>query len=582
MKIYSPHILGSFGQSGSLAYFDGNVGIGTTSPSAKLDVSGSAIITGSLNVTQGITGSLLGTASYATQALSSSFATTASYYGGSVTSASFASTASNITPVISNDADTRLVTANGNGTLSGEGNLQFDGNTLKVLYQAGDEGGEILMAKPVTNTTIAGTGVTVDIYQNKLRFFEQGGSARGYYLDITAGGAGVATNLASGGGTVTSVGTTGTVNGITLTGGPITGAGTITLGGTLSGIGNAQLTNSSVTIGSTNIALGATSTTLAGLTSVTATNFTGTASYATQATSASYARTASYVQNAVTASYVLNAVSSSYALSASYARTASYVQNAVSASYVLNSVSSSYALTASYALNGGSGNPFPYSGSAEITGSLVVNDGLANLIDTVGYTLGDTNSVVSVGWGDRRLVHSGGGVAIYWDTPNQQQSVEVSRAYLKSTPDINAQENFSAGEFNAEGRILQGVSFNGASDYDFVYLDNSAGEWRPVDNVSSRASKMLGIAFGIGSTDSVLLEGHVTITDSPGTYPIPAVDTIAHGLPIYVSSSAFATTTTPTTTGEYVRILGHAYYQNTGDPDVWVMNFRPDHTWVEL
>jgi hypothetical protein len=44
----------------------GNVGIGTTSPNARLDVSGSAIITGSLRVTQGITGSLFGTASFAT------------------------------------------------------------------------------------------------------------------------------------------------------------------------------------------------------------------------------------------------------------------------------------------------------------------------------------------------------------------------------------------------------------------------------------------------------------------------------------------------------------------------------------
>ena len=44
---------------------------------------------------------------------------------------------------------------------------------------------------------------------------------------------------------------------------------------TLSNIGNASLTNSSLTIGSTNIALGATATTLAGLTSVTATTFFG-------------------------------------------------------------------------------------------------------------------------------------------------------------------------------------------------------------------------------------------------------------------------------------------------------------------
>ena len=42
----------------------GNVGIGTTTPNARLVVSGSTIITGSLNVTTGITGSLFGTASY--------------------------------------------------------------------------------------------------------------------------------------------------------------------------------------------------------------------------------------------------------------------------------------------------------------------------------------------------------------------------------------------------------------------------------------------------------------------------------------------------------------------------------------
>lgn len=39
-------------------YFSGNVGIGTTVPNAKLDVNGNTIITGSLRVTQGITGSL--------------------------------------------------------------------------------------------------------------------------------------------------------------------------------------------------------------------------------------------------------------------------------------------------------------------------------------------------------------------------------------------------------------------------------------------------------------------------------------------------------------------------------------------
>ena len=57
-------------------------------------------------------------------------------------------------------------------------------------------------------------------------------------------------------GTVTSVATSGSVNGITLTGGTITSSGTITLGGTLSGITNSQLTNNSITIAGTATALG--------------------------------------------------------------------------------------------------------------------------------------------------------------------------------------------------------------------------------------------------------------------------------------------------------------------------------------
>lgn len=74
-------------------------------------------------------------------------------------------------------------------------------------------------------------------------------------------------------GTVTSVGITGT-DGIDVdAGSPITTSGSITLG--LSNIPNSSLANSSVTIGSTAISLGGTSTTLAGLTSVASTTFTG-------------------------------------------------------------------------------------------------------------------------------------------------------------------------------------------------------------------------------------------------------------------------------------------------------------------
>jgi hypothetical protein len=109
--------------------------------------------------------------------------------------------------------------------------------------------------------------------QEKIKLVTSGGA--GTVLPSQTGNAnkylktdGTALSWAAGDGTgtVTSVGTSGTVNGITLTGGPITSSGTVTLGGTLSGIGNGQLTNSSITFGSTAQALGSTVSGLSGVT----------------------------------------------------------------------------------------------------------------------------------------------------------------------------------------------------------------------------------------------------------------------------------------------------------------------------
>lgn len=121
----------------------------------------------------------------ASNSISSSYTLTASYALNGGTS---------ITVPGSND---QILTSNGSGALVAESLLTFDGTKLSVLYQAGDEGGEILLSKPITNTTLTGSGITIDSYQNKIRFFEQGGAARGAYIDITACAAGVGTNLYS-------------------------------------------------------------------------------------------------------------------------------------------------------------------------------------------------------------------------------------------------------------------------------------------------------------------------------------------------------------------------------------------------
>jgi hypothetical protein len=71
---------------------------------------GNSEVTGSLNVTAGITGSLLGTASFAT----------------------VASNATSISSAITNDINNCVLTATGTGTINGETNLLFNGSVLTL------------------------------------------------------------------------------------------------------------------------------------------------------------------------------------------------------------------------------------------------------------------------------------------------------------------------------------------------------------------------------------------------------------------------------------------------------------------
>ena len=83
----------------------------------------------------------------------------------------------------------------GNATVSGTMTATgiVSGSELTSTLASGDEGGQINLTKP-PNGTLSG-GITIDAYQNKLRFFEQGGSARGVYIDLSASNNGVADNL---------------------------------------------------------------------------------------------------------------------------------------------------------------------------------------------------------------------------------------------------------------------------------------------------------------------------------------------------------------------------------------------------
>jgi hypothetical protein len=105
-----------------------------------------------------------------------------------------------------NNASANIQTQlNSKANLSGAtfaGNItapEFRASTKLVAQTVGgDEGGEILLGKAATNTTLSGDGVTIDVWQNRLRIFEQGGDARGGYIDVSKLGNGVSTNLTPG------------------------------------------------------------------------------------------------------------------------------------------------------------------------------------------------------------------------------------------------------------------------------------------------------------------------------------------------------------------------------------------------
>lgn len=94
-----------------------------------------------------------------------------------------------------------------NATFSGE----LIASTIVSNQSSGDEGGQLDLAAPQSNTTISGR-IAVDVYQNKLRIFETTGSNRGVFIDFSAAANGVGSNLLTTGGAVDSVnGQTGTV-----------------------------------------------------------------------------------------------------------------------------------------------------------------------------------------------------------------------------------------------------------------------------------------------------------------------------------------------------------------------------------
>jgi hypothetical protein len=196
----------------------------------------------------------------------------------------------------------------------------------------------------------------------------------------------------------------------------------------------------------------------------------------------------------------------------------------------------------------------------------------------------DGFGISSIGWNGRALEDSTGVTALSWDTITNNYKIEAS-TYLKKSITPGTQESFSnvpTTAFNYEGEVIGGQLDGTVALFDLVYLETD-GKWYPVTQATADCTKLLGICAKTGVKPEIILEGTITVND--GTYATtPVVQSPDHGLPIYVRESGGNTMSTnvPTTAGQYVRILGHAYYQNIGAPEYWVMKFRPSNDWYVI
>ena len=113
-----------------------------------------------------------------------------------------------------------------------------------------------------------------------------------------------------------------------------------------------------------------------------------------------------------------------------------------------------------------------------------------------------------------------------------------------------------------------------------LYFLHTDGTWdqTDADAVATGATQMLGIGLGNARTAGCLMEGFIRIPSTeilnvPGS---GAVD----GLPVYVSTTAgHLDFTAPSGAGDFVRIVGHAIDDDSGDVLIY---FNPSNNHVEL
>ena len=224
-------------------------------------------------------------------------------------------------------------------------------------------------------------------------------------------------------------------------------------------------------------------------------------------------------------------------------------------------------------------------------------------VDWENRLLGDSSGNGSIDWSSRYLYDDTGEISTDWNsrylyTPNGKLIIDYagSQGYnitnyrptievlsLEVQEDFTQNSVFSLSD-NAAGNIID-VATNislAVTASNPVFLDTD-GIWKRSDQTTDTTTKLLGICVEPYNKGHILTEGIITVTTASG-YPdnMPFVSGSSfYGMPVYLTGSAAAFTTTKPTSG-YVRVVGHMYYNSTTTPDYWIMKFNPSNDWYEI
>jgi hypothetical protein len=164
--------LGSIPRAITVSGSNNNVGVSKEIPNAKLDVNGNTIITGSLNVTQGITGSLFGTASFVNLSGLGGFVQGGNSFGAQA----LIGTNDNQSLALETSGSIRM-------TIAADGATTFSGSVASNgTFIANYTGGNILLKGPTDGFLGTSTG-------NRLLLTDWDTATKGLQINLSNGAA---------------------------------------------------------------------------------------------------------------------------------------------------------------------------------------------------------------------------------------------------------------------------------------------------------------------------------------------------------------------------------------------------------